>query len=332
MTFANPLYFILLLPLAAYVVWHVVRYKRNQPTLHMSDTRSFATAPKTWRNLLVHVPFVLRLIVMALVIIVLARPQTSNSWKNRSVEGIDIMLAVDVSTSMLAQDLKPNRIEAAKQVASEFIAGRPDDNIGLTVFAGEAYTQCPMTTDNAVLLNLFQNVSCDLIMRGLLEDGTTVGMGLVNAVSRLKDSKAKSKVVVLLTDGSNNCGDISPLTAAEIAKSFGVRVYTIAVGRDGVAPYPQTVAGITQIINIKVDIDEKTLASIASTTGGEFYRATDNNSLKQVYEEIDKLEKTKLKVKQFSKHYEAYMPFALAALFLFMIELLLKYVIITKLP
>lgn len=332
MEFANIWYFLLLIPIAAYVVWYVLRYRRGVTTLRMSDTRSFATAPRTWRTTLIHTPFLLRVLVMVCVVIVLARPQTTNSWKNRSVEGIDIMLAVDVSTSMLAQDLKPNRIEAAKQVAAEFIAGRPDDNIGLTIFAGEAFTQCPMTTDHAVLLNLFQSVSCDLTLRGLLNDGTAVGMGLANAISRLKDSQAKSKVIVLLTDGSNNCGDISPMTAADIAKSFGIRVYTIGVGKTGNAPYPQMVGGHTQIINIPVEIDEKTLASMASTTGGEFYRATNNNSLKKVYEEIDKLEKTKLKVKQFSKRYEAYMPFALAALLLLILELLLRYTIFSKLP
>lgn len=332
MEFANPWSFLLLVPVLGYALWYVLRYRRSVPTLTMSDTRSFMPAPRTWRTLLIHAPFVLRIATLVLVVLVLARPQTQNSWKNRSVEGIDIMLAVDVSTSMLAEDLKPNRIEAAKQVAGEFIAGRPDDNIGLAIFAGEAYTQCPMTTDHAVLINLFQSVDCDMVLKGLLEDGTAVGMGLVNAVSRLKDSKAKSKVVVLLTDGSNNRGDISPLTAAEIAKSFGVRVYTIGVGKNGVAPYPQTVAGITQYINIPVEIDEKTLAQIASTTGGEFYRATDNTSLKQVYAEIDKLEKTKLKVKQFSKHYEAYMPFALAALILLLLELVLRNTVLNKLP
>lgn len=330
MQFANPYSFLLLIPVAIYAIWYVLHNRRNFASLRMSDTRSFASAPRTWRTYLVHVPTVLRIFTMVLVVVIIARPQTNNSWKNRSVEGIDIMLAVDVSTSMLAEDLKPNRIEAAKQVASEFIAGRPDDNIGLTVFSGEAFTQCPMTTDHAVLLNLFNGVDCKMVINGLLEDGTAVGMGLVNAVSRLKDSKAKSKVIVLLTDGSNNRGDISPLTAAEIARNFGIRVYTIGVGKNGNAPYPQMVGGSIQYINIPVEIDEKTLAEIASVTGGEFYRATSNNSLKEVYQEIDKLEKTKLKVKQFSKFYEAYMPFALIALISLLIELLLRNVILAR--
>lgn len=330
MQFANPYSFLLLIPVAIYAIWYVLHNRRNFASLRMSDTRSFASAPRTWRTYLVHVPTVLRIFTMVLVVVIIARPQTNNSWKNRSVEGIDIMLAVDVSTSMLAEDLKPNRIEAAKQVASEFIAGRPDDNIGLTVFSGEAFTQCPMTTDHAVLLNLFNGIDCKMVINGLLEDGTAVGMGLVNAVSRLKDSKAKSKVIVLLTDGSNNRGDISPLTAAEIARNFGIRVYTIGVGKNGNAPYPQMVGGSIQYINIPVEIDEKTLAEIASVTGGEFYRATSNNSLKEVYQEIDKLEKTKLKVKQFSKFYEAYMPFALIALISLLIELLLRNVILAR--
>lgn len=332
MTFANPILFLLLIPVMAYIAWYILRYCRSIPTMRVSDTQQTADAPRTWRTMLIHTPFLLRVACMTCVVCILARPQTSNSWKNRSVEGIDIMLVVDVSTSMLAQDFTPNRIEAAKKVASDFINGRPDDNIGLTVFAGESFTQCPMTTDHAVLLNLFGNVSCDLILRGLLNDGTALGMGIVNAVSRLKDSKAKSKVIVLLTDGINNCGDISPLTSAEIARNFGIRVYTIGVGRNGTAPYPMTMGGSTQIVQVPVELDEKTLAAIASATGGEFYRATDNNSLRQVYEQIDKLEKTKLKVRQFSRHYEAYQPFAVAALILLIMEILMRTVVLQKLP
>jgi Ca-activated chloride channel family protein len=248
------------------------------------------------------------------------------------MEGIDIMLAMDVSTSMLAEDLKPNRMEAAKQVAAEFVAGRPNDNIGLTIFAGEAFTQCPMTTDHASLLNLLQNVRTDIAQRGLIEDGTAIGMGLANAVSRLKDSKAKSKVVILLTDGSNNRGDLSPMTAAEIAKSFGVRVYTIGVGTNKVAPYPMSVAGGIQYVNIPVEIDTKMLSEIAAATDGEFYRATNNRELQNIYKEIDKLEKSKLNVKQFSKRYEAYQPYAIAAMLLLLLELLLRITIFRKLP
>ena len=242
------------------------------------------------------------------------------------------MLAMDVSTSMLAEDLRPNRIEAAKQVASEFIIGRPNDNIGLAIFAGESFTQCPMTTDHASLLNLLQNVRTDIAARGLIEDGTAIGMGLANAVSRLKDSKAKSKVVILLTDGSNNRGDISPSTAAEIAKSLGIRVYTIGVGTDKIAPYPMPVAGGVQYVNIPVEIDTKTLSEIASITEGDFYRATNTNELRKIYKEIDQLEKSKLNVKTFSKRYEAYQPFALVAVLALLLEILLRVTIFRRIP
>jgi len=223
-------------------------------------------------------------------------------------------------------------MEAAKQVAADFIIGRPDDNIGLSIFAGEAFTQCPMTTDHASLLNLLHNVRTDIAQRGLIEDGTAIGMGLANAVSRLKDSKAKSKVVILLTDGSNNRGDLSPMTAAEIAKSFGIRVYTIGVGTNKVAPYPMSVAGGIQYVNIPVEIDTKTLSEIASATDGDFYRATNNQELRQIYKEIDKLEKSKLNVKQFSKRYEAYQPYAIAAALLLLLEMLLRITVFRKLP
>ena len=233
---------------------------------------------------------------------------------------------------MLAEDLKPNRLEAAKQVASEFINGRPNDNIGLTIFAGEAFTQCPLTVDHAVLLNLFHSIKGDIAQRGLIEDGTAIGMGLANAISRLKDSKAKSKVIILLTDGSNNRGDISPLTAAEIAKQFGIRVYTIGVGTNGTAPYPMpTYAGI-QYVNVPVEIDEQTLIQIAGTTNGNYFRATSNSKLEEVYKEIDKLEKTKLNVKEFSKREEAYLPFALVAFLCVLLELILRNTVLKKIP
>jgi Ca-activated chloride channel family protein len=299
--------------------------------MRMSDTRAYRYAPRSWRVMLMPLQLLLRLAVFVLLILVLARPQTQNSWKNETMEGIDIMLAMDVSTSMLAEDLKPNRIEAAKQVAADFIIGRPNDNIGLTIFAGEAFTQCPMTTDHASLLNLLHNVRTDIAQR-LIEDGTAIGMGLANAVSRLKDSKAKSKVVILLTDGSNNRGDLSPMTAAEIAKSFGIRVYTIGVGTNKVAPYPMPVAGGVQYINIPVEIDTKMLQDIASATEGDFYRATNNKELQQIYKEIDKLEKSKLNVKKFSKRYEAYQPFAIAAVILLLLEILLRITVFRKLP
>ena len=304
----------------------------TEPTLKISDTRVYKFAPRSWKVILMPVLFIFRIIAFVLLVIILARPQTKNSWENQTREGIDIMLAMDISTSMLAEDLKPNRMEAAKKVAAEFIIGRPDDNIGLSIFAGEAFTQCPMTTDHASLLNLLQNVRTDLASRGLIQDGTAIGMGLANAVSRLKDSKAKSKVVILLTDGSNNMGDLSPMTSAEIAKSLGIRVYTVGVGTNKVAPYPMPVAGGVQYVNIPVAIDTKTLSEIADITDGDFYRATNNEELMEIYKEIDKLEKSKLNVKKFSKRYEAYQPFALAAVIILLLEILLSITIFKKLP
>ena len=332
MEFANKEYLFLLLFIIPYLIWYVMYRKKSEPTLRMSDTFAFNYAPKSWRVRLMPLQLLLRIVTFTLIVIVMARPQTSNSWKNKSVEGIDIMLAIDVSTSMLAEDLKPNRIEAAKAVASEFIIGRPNDNIGLSIFAGEAFTQCPMTTDHASLLNLLQNVRTDIAARGLISDGTAIGMGLANAVTRLKGSKAKSKVVILLTDGSNNMGDISPMTAAEIAQSLGIRVYTIGVGTNKVAPYPMPVAGGVQYVNMPVEIDTKMLADIAAATEGDFYRATNTAELKNIYKEIDRLEKSKLNVKKFSKRYEAYQPFALAAAISLLLEILLRITVFRRIP
>ena len=332
MEFANKEYLLLLLLIIPYVIWYVMYRKKTEPTMRMSDTYAFRYAPRSWKVTFMPLSMLLRILAFTMTVLVLARPQTQNSWSNKSVEGIDIMLAMDVSTSMLAEDLKPNRIEAAKQVASEFIAGRPDDNIGLAIFAGEAFTQCPMTTDHASLLNLLQNVRTDIAARGLIEDGTAVGMGLANAVSRLKESKAKSKVVILLTDGSNNRGDISPMTAAEIAKSLGIRVYTIGVGTNNVAPYPMPVAGGVQYVNIPVEIDTKTLSEIAAATEGDFYRATNTKELRNIYKEIDQLEKSKLNVKTFSKRYEAYQPFALVAVLALLLEILLRITVFRRIP
>ena len=332
MEFANKEYFLLLLLLIPYVLWYFLDNRKKEPTLRMRDTFAYLYAHKSWRVRIVHLPMVLRCCIVTLVVIVLARPQTHSSWGSRTTEGIDIMLAMDVSTSMLAEDLRPNRMEAAKDVAAEFISGRPDDNIGLTIFAGESFTQCPMTTDHASLLNLLQNVRTDMAATGLIEDGTAIGMGLANAVSRLKESKTKSKVVILLTDGSNNRGDISPMTAAQIAKSLGIRVYTIGVGTNKVARYPMPVAGGVQYVNIPVEIDEKTLGDIAAITDGNYYRATSNSELKKIYQDIDKLEKTKMKVRKFSKRYEAYQPFALAAVVLLLLEILLRNTVLRKIP
>ena len=327
MVFADSGYLFLLLLLIPLIVGYVLSRKKSDASLQVSDTTVYTYAPKSYKNYLIHAPFILRTLALALLIMVLARPQTTNSWQNSEIEGIDIMLAVDISTSMLAEDLKPNRLEAAKQVAAEFINGRPNDNIGITLFAGESFTQCPLTVDHTVLLNLIKDVNC-----GLIEDGTAVGMGIANAVSRLKDSKAKSKVVIMLTDGTNNRGEISPLTAAEIAKSFGIRVYTIGVGTNGMAPYPYQVAGTVQYVNLPVEIDEKTLSEIASTTQGNYFRATSNSKLEEVYQEIDKLEKTKLNVRQFSKRDEKYEWFALAAFLCILLEVLLRNTVLKKIP
>ncbi len=332
MEFANKEYLLLLLLLIPYVMWYFLYRKKTEPTMRMSDTYAYQYAPKSWKIRLIHLPMLLRAIAFTLVVLALARPQTHNSWGSKTVEGIDIMLSMDVSTSMLAEDLKPNRIEAAKSVAGEFISGRPSDNIGLTIFAGEAFTQCPMTTDHQSLLNLLHNVRTDIAARGLIQDGTAIGMGLANAVSRLKDSKAKSKVVILLTDGSNNSGDLSPLTSAQIAKSLGIRVYTIAVGTNGVAPYPMIVGGTTQYVNMRADVDTETLSQIAAQTDGNFYRATNTAELKNIYRDIDKLEKTKMDVKKFSKRYEAYQPFALGAVLVLLLEILLRLTVFRRIP
>ena len=334
MTFTQPIYFLLLLLLIPYILWYVLWRNRGrrkmEAAITISDTFAYKKAPVGWRVRLIHLPMILRCFAFALIVMAMARPQTHSAWDERSVEGIDIMLAMDVSTSMLAEDLRPNRIEAAKNVAAEFIADRTDDNIGLTIFAGEAFTQCPMTTDHASLLNLLKNVRTDIAADGLISDGTAIGMGLANAISRLKDSKAKSRVVILLTDGSNNMGDISPMTAAQIAKSMGVRVYTIGVGTNKVARYPLPVAGGVQYVNIPVEIDTKTLKSIAATSDGNYYRATNNKELRQIYRDIDKLEKSRLQVKKFSKRYEAFQPFVLAALAMLLLEILFRYTILRR--
>ena len=332
MEFANKEYFALLLLLIPYILWYFLYRKNSEPTMRMSATAMYRYAAKSWRIRIMHLPMLLRCVAFVMLVCIMARPQTHNSWDNKQVEGIDIMLVMDVSTSMLAEDLKPNRMEAAKSVAAEFISDHPNDNIGLTIFAGEAFTQCPMTTDHASLLNLLHTVRTDIAARGIISDGTAIGMGIANAVSRLKDSKAKSKVAILLTDGSNNMGDISPLTSAQIAKSFGIRVYTIGVGTNKVAPYPMPVAGGTQYVNIPVEIDTKTLDNIARTTDGSFYRATNNRELSRIYKDIDKLEKTKMDVKRFSRRYEAYQPFALALFIVLLAEILLRTVVLRRIP
>ena len=329
MEFKNPLFFLLLIGLVPYIVWYVMKYKQSLPSLKVPDATKYACVPKSFRIYLLHVPFALRLLLLALVVCVLARPQSKHSWNDTDVEGIDIMLAVDVSTSMLAQDFKPNRVEALKSIAQKFIEKRPNDNIGLSMFAGEAYTQCPLTTDHAVLMILYNNADCNMAMRGIIDDGTAIGDGIMNAILRLKDSEAKSKVIILLTDGVNNSGNISPLTAAEIARKYGIRIYTIGIGRNGMAPYPLPTGGTAMM---PVEIDEGTMTQISSKTGGRYFRAQKNEELDAVYQDIDKMERTKFNVKQYSRRNELYAPFALAAMLILLLEIILRTVVLKRLP
>ena len=323
MTFANPEYLFLLLLLLPIVGWYIYELRKSDASVQVSDTRVLAAQPKSIRIWLLHVPFVLRIAVITLISIALARPQLTNKWSSQTTDGIDIMMALDISGTMLAEDLRPNRLEAAKKVASDFVIARPNDQIGLVVFAGESFTQCPLTTDHAVLVNLFKSVEY-----GMVEDGTAIGLGLANAVNRMKDSETKSKVIILLTDGSNNRGDIDPQTAAEIAKTYGIRVYTIGVGSYGQARVPvQTPIG-KQYITMDNEFDETTLRSIAETTGGQYFRAKDNTSLKAIYDQIDQMEKTKLRVREFSKHTENFMPFLYAALICLLLELIIRYFVL----
>ena len=329
MEFKNPLFFLLLLVLVPYIVWYVLRFKQSLPSLKVPDTTKYVKVPKTFRLYLMHMPFLLRLILMSLVVCILARPQSRHSWSNTDVEGIDIMLAVDVSTSMLAQDFKPNRVEALKEIAQRFIEKRPNDNMGLTMFAGEAYTQCPLTTDHTVLMNLYNSVDCNMAARGIIDDGTAIGDGIMNAILRVKESQAKSKVIILLTDGVNNSGNISPQTAAEIAKKYGIRIYTIGIGRNGMAPYPLPTGGTAML---PVEIDEQTMTKISTETGGQYFRAQKNAELDAIYQDIDKMERTKFNVKQFSRRGELYQPFAIAAFVVLLLEILLRTVVLKRLP
>ena len=328
MIFANPSYLYLLLLLIPLIYWYVWKINKTQASIQISSSEAFdAPQAKSYKIYLRHVPFVLRMLAIALLIVVLARPQSTNSWQNRTTEGIDIMMTIDISTSMLAEDLKPNRLEAAKDVAASFINGRPNDNIGLVLFAGESFTQCPLTIDHTVLLNLFND-----IQTGMIQDGTAIGVGLATAVTRIKDSQARSKVIILLTDGSNNAGQIAPVTAAEIAKTFGIRVYTIGVGTTGEAPYPFPTPFGIRYQNVPVDIDEPTLKQISATTGGQYFRATNTASLKEIYEEIDQMEKTKISVQEYSKKEEEYKKWALFVFFLLLGEVLLRNTVLRKIP
>ena len=325
--FAYPHYLYLLLVLPLIGLWYWYRQRKDYAMLQVSSTDSFELGKKTARQYLYFGLYVLRILAIGLLIIALARPQSSSRSKNISIEGIDIVMALDVSGSMLAMDLKPDRLEAAKEVASEFISGRPDDRFGLVIFSGEAFTQCPLTTDHSVIKNLFKEVKS-----GMIEDGTAIGDGLATAINRLKDSKAVSKVIILLTDGVNNMGSLDPLSAAEIAKVYGIRIYTIGIGTEGTAPYPvQTPFGV-QTQYVTVQIDEDLLTKVANMTDGKYFRATSNKKLREIYREIDKMEKSKIDVTEFKHKSEEFFIFAFIALVLLIFEMLLRYTVFRKMP
>ena len=320
--FAEPLFLYLLVIVPGMIVFYVLKQHKTNASLHMPEIGAFGNTGNTFRNYLRHILFALRTLAVTLLIIVLARPQKTDIFQDVTTEGIDIILTLDISGSMLARDFNPDRLEASKNVATEFISGRPYDRMGLVVFSGESFTQCPLTTDHAVLINLMRE-----IQSGMIEDGTAIGMGLATAINRIKDSDAKSKVIILLTDGINNRGEVAPATAADIAKTFGIRVYTIGVGTQGMAPFPvQTAFGI-QYREMPVEIDEAILKEIAEKTGGKYFRATDNTKLVQVYNEIDKLEKSKTDVKQFARREEKYLLPAIIAFSLIAFEVLLRLTI-----
>ena len=310
-------FYLLIFPITILVQYF---FKNNETFSHVKfSSIDKKTITNTLRSKLRHLPFILKIFASIFLIIALARPQSSINWQESTTKGIDIVLAMDISGSMLAQDLKPNRLEASKNVALDFISKRMNDRIGLVIFSGESFTQCPLTTDHNVLSNLFKDVQS-----GMIDDGTAIGMGLATSVNRLKESNAKSKVIILLTDGINNSGVIPPLTAAEIAADFGIRVYTIGVGTKGLAPYPfQTAFGI-QYQDVEVKIDEITLQDIATLTNGKYFRATNNNSLKEIYKDIDELEKSKIQITNFHKKSEEYLPFALLGLVLLFLAFLLN--------
>ena len=325
--YANPKYLYLLLLLIPLIVWYIIKLRKMQATFKMSSGFAFEKAPSTIRVYLRHFPFLLRVIAIALVIIVLARPQSVNSSDVSNSEGIDIVMALDISGTMMAQDFSPTRLEAAKKVAAEFINDRPNDRIGLVIFGGESFTQCPLTTDHKVLLNLLTEVKF-----GMIEDGTAIGLGLANSVNRLKDSKSKSRVVILLTDGSNNAGQIAPLTAAELAASYDIRVYTIGIGSRGTSTARIMTPYGLQSMQVSGDFDERTLTEIAAITKAQYFRATDNTSLSAIYDEIDQMEKTHISVNTVTKRKELYMPFAIFALALVGLELVLRRTWLRNIP
>ena len=320
-TFYNPDYLYLLILVPLLWVWYFFRHKKQHTHIQISSFNGISI--KSWKSWGRHFLFLIRTLAIGLLIVAFARPQSTASWEDMITEGIDIVLTLDISGSMLAQDLSPDRLEASKNVAMDFISGRSNDRIGLVIFSGESFTQCPLTTDHQVLQNLFKDVKS-----GMVEDGTAIGMGLATAVNRLKDSEAKSKVVILLTDGVNNQGSIAPMTAAEIAQQFNVRVYTIGVGTQGYAPYPfKTPFGTTVYQDVEVKIDEQTLQDIASATNGKYFRATTNQALQKIYQEIDQMERSKIEVKEYQNKKEEFLTFALISLLLLLLEFGLKHTV-----
>lgn len=328
MTFLHPKLLWLLLLLPALLIIYIVWRRRQHASLRVPSLLFLRDVRGGLRVYLRHSLFALRLLALGLIIVALARPQSSSSWSEDRVEGIDIMLTMDISTSMLAMDFQPNRVEAAKEVAMRFIANRPNDNIGLVVFAGESFTACPLTQDHATLINRLREMT-----PGMIEDQTAIGSGLATAISRLKDSKTKSKVIILLTDGANNTGNISPKMAADLAKTFGISIYTIGVGSGaGEAPYPiQTALGVV-VRNMPVDLDEPTMRQIADVSGGAYFRATDNESLLAIYKKIDQLEKTKLSTRNYHTTYEEFFVFVLAAALLLLLEFVLRSTVLRTNP
>lgn len=328
MHFMHPGLLWLLLLIIPLTVWHVLKDHKSDPSLRLPTTQAFDTMPRSWKEWMRHVLFALEMLALACLVIILARPQSSNSWSKTDIEGTDIVLSLDVSGSMLARDFSPNRLEAAKDVATKFVSNRTSDNIGLVVFAGEAFTQVPMTNDIATLVNHIGELQI-----GMLEDGTAVGDGLATAINRIKDGKAKSKSIILLTDGSNNTGVVGPLTAAKIAAKYGIKVYAIGVGTMGEAPYPtMDFAGNITYTRQKVEIDEKSLQEIARTTGGKYFRATSKSVLKDIFSEIDTLEKTRMDVQRHSQMDDNYQPWALALLILLTLCALIRYTVLRAIP
>ena len=327
MQFAHPEYLWLLILFIPFITWYILK-QRNHATLNVSTIQPYIKIPRSYKEYLIHGLFIIRLTIIGCVIIILARPQTRDSWRTSSTEGTDIIISLDISSSMLARDFKPDRFEAAKSVAAKFVAGRTTDNIGVVIFAGESFTAVPMTTDRSLLANYIKDIKMEM-----LEDGTAIGDGLATSINRIKDGKAKSKSIILLTDGSNNTGNVAPITAAEIAKKYGIKVYTIGVGRNGMAPFPQqNMFGRIEYVNMPVVIDENTLQDIAAITGGKYFRATGNNVLSEIFDEIDKLEKTEMDIKNFSHTEDNYMMWAWIALCLFLLEILLRNTILRTIP